>query len=33
MRKNMTFSKAMTPRQRVLTAMRHEEPDRVPLCY
>ena len=23
----------MTPRQRVLTAMRHEEPDRVPLFY
>ncbi len=23
----------MTPRQRVLTAMRHERPDRVPLFY
>lgn len=29
----LTFSNVMTPRQRVMTAMRHEEPDRVPLFY
>ncbi len=29
----MAISKAMTPRQRVLTTMRHEEPERVPLFY